>query len=181
MKRELTAEMEVDFFYVHESIVYGAIRRCGISYLHPNYDDYVQIGLLKLVDAYEEFPKDLFQEAYFYQFTGYAFRKIRWAIIDELRRDQRKQENEGSLPETFDEWQSNSAYEETDFVIWELFHSMLHCLTEKEQMYLTDAVIHQMNVTEIAEKHQVSRKTVYTWKKNVAKKLAHYRTVLTQQ
>lgn len=180
MKRELSEEMEADFFYVHESIVYGAIRRCGVSYMHPDYDDFVQIGLLKLVDAYKEFPKDLFQEEYFYQFTGYAFRKIRWAIIDELRREQRKHENEGALPETFDERQSSDSNDETDWVIWELFHSMLHCLTEKEQEYLKDSVIHQMNVTEIAKKREVSRKTVYAWKKQVAKKLAHYRAALTQ-
>lgn len=179
MKRQLTEEMEADFFYVHESIVYGAIRRCGISYTHPNYDDFIQIGLLKLVDAYEEFPKDLFQEEYFYQFTGYAFRKIRWAIIDELRKEQRKQENEGSLPETFEEWQGCGSSEENDWVMWELFHSMMYCLTEREQDYLKDSVIHQMNVTEIAKKHQVSRKTVYTWKKQVAKKLAHYHAALT--
>jgi RNA polymerase sigma factor (sigma-70 family) len=179
MKRKLSKDMEDDFFYVHDSIVYGAIKRCGISIRHPNYDDFVQIGLLKLVEAYEEFPDSLFDEKYFYQFTGYAFRKIRWALIDEMRREQKREERFTAFPEDYQEWgMFLSADTSEDCLIWQMFESMLHCLTKREQVYLKDAVLNQLNVTEIAKKHNVSRKTVYRWKKIIAKKLAHYRTVL---
>lgn len=179
MNRVLKREMERDFFFVHDSIVYGAVRKCGIRYDHINYDDFVQIGRLKLVDAYKEFPKDLFNEEYFYQFTGYAYRKVYWAIMDQIRKEQRIFEREDALPETFSEWgtMDTEAFDE-DFAVWELFHSMLKCLSEKEQTYLKDSVLNQLTITEIAKKHKVSRKTVYTWRKQVAKKLEHYQTVL---
>lgn len=179
MSRILKQEMEQDFFYVHDSIVYGAIKKCRISYNHANFDDFVQIGRIKLVDAYREFPKNLFNEDYFYQFTGYAFRKVYWALMDQIRKEQRIFEREEALPESYEEWgMINPEVFDEDFVVWELFYSMLNCLSEKEQHYLKDSVIEQLTVTEIAKKRKVSRKTVYAWRKQVAKKLEHYQDVL---
>ncbi|SFK11231.1 RNA polymerase sigma factor, sigma-70 family [Marinilactibacillus piezotolerans] len=179
MNRILKEEMEQDFFYVHDSIVYGAIKKCGIHYDHANYDDFVQIGRIKLVDAYKEFPKSLFNEEYFYQFTGYAYRKVYWALMDQIRKEQRIFEREAALPDSFEEWQMTDPEPfDEDFVMWELFHSMLQCLSEKEQVYLKDSVIEQLTITEIAKKRKVSRKTVYAWRKQVAKKLEHYQAVI---
>lgn len=179
MKRQLTEEMEADFFYVHDSIIYGALKKCGITWNHASYDDYKQIGLLKLVEAYEEFPESLFEEEQFYQFTGYAYRKVRWAIIDEIRKEQKQAERFHSLPDQYEEWSSLTVGDGMDeWTVWELFHSMLWCLSKKEQAYLKDSVLEQLTITEIAAKYGVSRKTVYIWKKSVGKKLSHFRQVL---
>ncbi|OJF94709.1 hypothetical protein AX762_07355 [Alkalibacterium sp. 20] len=179
MKRQLTEELEHDFFFVHQSIVYGVLKKCGISYNHPDYDDYVQVGLMKLVGAYESFPEDLRCEEYLYQFTGYAFQKIRWAIIDEMRRSMRKQEKETVLPEEMTEWKDPKVDAQTDdWITWELFYTMLQCLSVNEQNLLKALVFHQRTVTEVATEFGVSRKTVYGWKKQIARKLAHFETVL---
>lgn len=179
MKRVLEERLEHDFFFVHDSIVFGAIKKIGIRYDHTNYDDFVQVGRLKLVDAYQEFPEDLHEEAYFYQFTGYAYRKVYWGLMDQIRKDQRIIEREDGLPESFEEWGADEhQLFDQDVVIWQLFYSMLNCLTKKEQRYLKDLVFEQLSITEIAAKYGVSRKTVYVWKKQVAKKLAHYEAVL---
>ena len=178
MKRQLTRELEDDFFFVHESIVHGVLKRCSIWFDHPNYDDYLQIGLLKLVEAYEIFPKDLFNETYFYQFTGFAFQKIRWAIVDELCKKSRKAGFKTGLPEDLDSFQTLTFSDNEDWIVWELFPSMLNCLSKSEQSYLKDAVLEQLSVTDIARKHSVSRKTVYGWKKKVGHKLEHFKTAL---
>lgn len=178
--RTLTEEMADDFFFVHSSLVYGAMKKCGISRSNQNYDDLVQIGLLTLVKVYEQFPEDLYQEEYFYQFTGFAFQKIRWAIIDELRKYQLRKEREETVSEFFDEGDESVRDKNEDWLVWQLFPSMLECLAPSEQIYLKETVLNQLSITEIARKHKVSRKTVYQWKKRTAQKLNHFKVVLTK-
>lgn len=178
-KRKLTEEMADDFFFIHDAIVYGALKICQIPYNHPDYEDYVQIGRLKLVEAYESFPKDLMEEESFYQFTGYAFQKVKWGILDEIRIMVRRAERETPMP---DDWEPMVVDErftmDSDVVMSDVYQSMLACLTEVEQDYLNDAVSHQLSVTDIAKKRGVSRKTVYAWRARVAEKLAQYKTEL---
>lgn len=178
--RILTEELAEDFFFVHEGLVYGALKKCGINRLHQNYDDFVQIGLWTLVRVYEQFPDDLTQEEYYYQFTGFAFQKIRWAIIDEIRKDQLKKEREQVVAEFFEEDVGCTSESNEDWLVWQLLPSMLNCLAPAEQNYLKDTVFNQLSVTEIAKKYEVSRKTVYQWKKRTGIKLAHYKSVLTK-
>ncbi|EXJ23350.1 hypothetical protein ADIAL_1258 [Alkalibacterium sp. AK22] len=181
MSRQLSEELEQDFFFVHSGIVYGAVKTCGIRYDHPDYDDLVQTGLIKLVEAYQTYPEDLLQEEYIYQFTGYAFQKVRWALIDELRKTSRQQKRETVLPDydSVGETERGVSMNE-DWLVWELLPSMLSLLTENEQGYLKDAVIKQLSVTEIASTYGVSRKTVYQWKKRIAVKLDSFKHILKQ-
>ncbi len=179
MKRKLTEEMEQDFFFVHGSIVYGVLRKCGIRVTHPDYDDFAQVGLLKLVDAYESFPSDLCQETYFYQFTGFAYQKIKWAIIDEMRKTIKQSERETLIGETLDQSFPQAVMEtDSDWLVWELLPSMFECLAPNEQLYLKEAAIEQLSISDIARKHGVSRKTVYEWRKRTAFKLSHFKEVL---
>lgn len=177
--RELTEEMADDFFFIHDAIVYGALKTCGIPYNHPDYEDYVQIGRLKLVEAYEAFPNDLLQEEGFYRFTGYAFQKVKWGILDEIRILVRRVERETAMPENFEPMIVDDRFKlDEDVLMWDLYTKMLAGLTEVEQTYLNDAVIHQLSVTAIAKKRGVSRKTVYAWRKRVAEKLVQYKVEL---
>lgn len=179
MKRELQEEMQTDFFYVHDNIVYGVLKKCGISYHHPDYDDYKQTGLLKLTEAYETFPKDLLNEEEYYQFSGYAYQKIRWAIIDEIRKNIKRVERETLFGKTGTQSLPETAVEANqDWLIWELLPSMMDCLEPNEQGYLKDVVFEQLTMTQIAQKHGVSRKTVYEWRKRTAKKLEQFKEVL---
>lgn len=178
MKRKLKQELENDFFLVHTSIVYGVLKRCNLWQDHPDYDDFVQIGLLKLVESYESYPEDLFSEKGFYSFTGYAFQKIRWAILDELRKQSRMMDREVSLPEDLETWKVASETDKEEWAIWELLPDMLGQLNPHEQNYLKSAVLENLSVTDIAKKYGVSRKTVYDWKNKVAVKLADYKELL---
>lgn len=179
LMRTLTEEMVDDFFFIHTSLVHGALKKCGVLRSNQNYDDLVQIGLLTLVKVYEQFPEDLCEEEYFYQFTGFAFQKIRWAVIDELRKYQLKKEREETVSEFFDDESESFRDKNEDWIVWQLFPSMLDCLAPNEQIYLNETVLNQLSVTDIARKHKVSRKTVYQWKNRTALKLSHFKAVLT--
>ena len=172
MTRKLSVEKETAFFERHSRIVFGALKRIGIQKSHPDYDDFVQQGLLKLVEAYETFPEDPEEEAFIYPFGGFAFTKIQWHIKDLLRKENRKSSNESAWPELMEEnYPDRQAPFENACLTMELFKDMLVCLTKKEQLYLIDTVIHRLSVTEIAEKNQVSRKTIYQWRKRIVQKL----------
>ncbi|GEK90975.1 sigma-70 family RNA polymerase sigma factor [Alkalibacterium kapii] len=176
MKRQLTDELATDFLFVHESLVYGVLKACHVGYTQAYYDDYVQIGRLNLIQAYEVFPEDLREEQNYYRFTGFAYQRVRWAILDELRKAAKERERESGVIDTsvFEAPMSNDRSEES-VVYWELFQSMFACLNEQEKEYLEDAVILRLNVSAMAKKYGVSRKTVYQWKQRVGKKLAHFR------
>lgn len=172
MIRKLSSENETAFFERHSRIVFGVLKRIGIQRSHPDYDDFVQQGLLKLVEAYETFPEDPEEEVFIYPFGGFAFTKIQWHIKDLLRKERRKSSNESAWPELMEEnYPDRQSQFENKCLTMDLFKEMLVCLTKKEQLYLIDAVIHRLSVTEIAEKNQVSRKTIYQWRKSIVKKL----------
>ncbi|WP_035052321.1 sigma-70 family RNA polymerase sigma factor [Carnobacterium pleistocenium] len=179
MIRTLSEDKERAFFDQHSKIVHGVLKKLNVSWRHADYDDFVQQGLLKLVEAYETFPEDLEQEEFLYQFTGFAYTKVRWHMLDLLRKQQRKWEREMPWPEHLESNRPDTqvpfeqAYQEMD-----LLKEMLPLLTKNEQAYLLDAVVNQLSVTEIAKKQAVSRKTVYQWKKRVAEKLNHFLLIL---
>lgn len=179
MIRTLSEDKEKAFFEQHSKIVHGALKKLNVNWKHADYDDFVQQGLLKLVEAYETFPEDLEQEEFLYQFTGFAYTKVRWHILDLLRKQKRKWDREMPWPEELESNQPDTqlpfeqAYQEMD-----LLKEMLPLLTKNEQSYLLDAVVNQLSVTEIAEKQGVSRKTVYQWKKRVSEKLNHFLLIL---
>lgn len=181
MIRQLTDDLAEDFFFVHEPIVYGVLRECHVTRNHPDYDDFVQIGRIKLVEAYESFPKKLCSEEHYYQFTGYAYQRILWAVLDKLRKDGKRYSNENGLSENYlSILPSESNINEEDVLLSELFQSMLHSLNKREQEYLISAVIYRLNITDIARKYGVSRKTVYQWKRRISEKLKEFRTGLTK-
>ncbi|MFL2101313.1 hypothetical protein [Desemzia sp. FAM 23989] len=55
MIRKLTEEKERDFFEQYSGMVHGALKRLGVWYMHPDYDDFVQQGLVNPVEAYETY------------------------------------------------------------------------------------------------------------------------------
>lgn len=172
MERKLMTENETAFFDRHSTIVFGVLKRLGIQKTHPDYDDFVQQGLLKLVEAYETFPEDPENEAFIYPFGGFAFTKIQWHIKDLRRKERRKALNESSWPVLMEEnYPDRQSQFEKECLEMDLIYEMLEYLTKKEQLYLIDAVIYRLTVTEIAEKNQVSRKTIYQWRKSMMKKL----------
>ncbi|WP_027108619.1 sigma-70 family RNA polymerase sigma factor [Lacticigenium naphthae] len=180
-KRSLPLEMEQEFFAQYKGIIVSILRKRGIFSFRSDYDDYFQNGSIKLVEAYEQFPLSFEEEAEWYQFVGYAYRKIDWYIVDCLRKDWKKSVQEQALPEFFEETEPTSEKSMEERILEEEWlQGLLALLTPRERNYVVDTVIEQLSASEIAKKHHVSRKTVYVWRKQVAKKLAHLQTCANQ-
>ena len=175
MIRTLSVDKEADFFERYSGLVHSALKRRGVWRSHADYDDFVQQGLMKLVEAYENYPNELNEEDGKNPFAGYAYQRVSWHVQDLLRKQQRKWESEMSWPEEMESTQADTHLSiEQGYEEMALLKEMLPLLNDKEQQYLIDAVVNRLNVTEIAQKQGVNRKTVYEWKKKVAVKLAHF-------
>lgn len=168
----LTDDYAVDFFAVHDDIIYGVLKRCCISNLNKDYDDFVQIGRLALLKAYETFPETIFTEEQFYQFTGFAYRKVYWAVIDLIRKETKLINEACSIPdeaESLREFSSNGF--ENNWIEDYSIEEFIKTLPFEEKCYIEERVVNGLSITEIAEKYQISRKTVYSWRNKVRKRL----------
>lgn len=159
--RKLTEDKGQAFFNQYAGMVHGVLKRLGVWHTHADYDNFVQHSLLKLVEAYENYPKDLEQLEYLQQFDGYAYTSVRWRMVDLMRQYRPKwkkkawsEDLEANMPDTRSSIEQN--YEEMD-----LLKNILPLLTKKEQNYLVDAAVNRLSVTKIAQKQGVSRKMVY--------------------
>ena len=170
--RKLQTEKELEFFVQFEGVVFGVLKRLTIHPLNPHYDDFTQIGRLKLVEAYEMYRDDPFIEDNRGRFVGYAFTKIRWAIIDEIRKQSLRQEREQVWDESFDHTLPASDEEILEFILEnEWLQEVLDPLTEKERQLVIVLCISNMTITAIAKKERVSRKTIYQRRNKIKEKL----------
>lgn len=170
--RKLQREHELDFFSQYEGVVYGVLKRLAIHQLHPHYDDFAQIGRLKLVEAYEAYPDDPFQELNRGRFVGYAFTKIRWAIIDEIRRQNRYADHEQGWDDSLDHILSTAEICHLENVLeQEWLIEVFKPLCANERRLIVDLCFHHLSITAIAKKEGVSRKTIYQRRNRIKEKL----------
>jgi len=174
--RVLNEQNQTDFFYTFDSLVPGVLKKLNIFKTNYFYDDLLQIGLIKLYRAYEEFPEDLETEEGIYRFTGYAFTKVKWAVIDEMRKIQNHHARTTEFPESFQELEIAGSNQMESHSIHELdFDHFISQLTEKERNFLKDRMEKGLSITDIADKYRVSRKTIYVWRDLIAKKYQIFR------
>lgn len=170
--RKLQTENELAFFDQYEGVVFGVLKQLTIHPLSAYYDDLTQIGRLKLVESFEKFPDDPFDKENRGRFVGYAFTKIRWGIIDEIRRQNLRAEREQFWDESFDYTLTDSDDCLLESALEnEWFHEVLAPLNEKEKRLVIDLCIYSMTITAIAKKESVSRKTIYQRRNHIKQKL----------
>lgn len=168
MTNILTEEVAADFFSVHDSIVYGILKRCSITCMHRDYDDFLQVGRLALLKAYETFPQPVMTDDQFYQFTGFAYRKVYWTILDYIRKEAKQKSEVCSLPEETEMLKEFSCDGfELDWIEAYCLKQFIATLSLCEQRYIEERVLNGLSITAIAEKYQTSRKTVYSWRDKV--------------
>lgn len=157
----------------YEGVIYNELKRIGIYRSSQDFDDYYQLGCIKLFESFKTCGVDALSEQHRYQFVKYAGQKIRWAFLDQKRRDcyltNHEEQNDNF------EMLVAPSFEE-DFFFIEQFGMLLELLTTKEKMFLQDRFIGGLNMSEIALKRGVSRKTVHAWRNGIQKKAEFLKT-----
>ncbi|MGX7030408.1 sigma-70 family RNA polymerase sigma factor [Vagococcus zengguangii] len=158
-------------FETYEPIIYGVLKSLNIHYYASHYEDLVQQARLILWELLQtRDPRELTDEEH-HQFNGFLYQRIRWRLIDLLRRD-------NQLHHHFEHYQPLEEIQEVSCLptnpyissVKELLHVEWPTLPSHLQTYLIATVDYQLTVSELARCLGVSRQTLYTWRKQ----LQHY-------
>lgn len=171
-RRELTGENMQILLDTYEGVLYSALKKLGMYRSHQNFDDYYQEGCLELFAAYELCEVDPLEHLNRYTFIHFLQRRLRWAFLDQKRKEGRLHGREDIPESELFLLESPSAPFEDTLEMKELLHGLTALLTEKEQLFLQDRLIRELSMTEIARRHGVSRNTVHYWRQRIQDKLA---------
>lgn len=147
-------------FEQYENMIWKVIHSLKI---YKNLEDYFQIGLIALWEAYKGFDEEKGA------FHSYAFSYIRGRILTELRRNSK----------------SESALVYPEDVYWKLLHDentlnlcekeilLSYCktLTENQTKWVLYTFLYDLSVYEIAAMEGVSPSAVKSWRKGAKEKI----------
>ncbi|MGP6140273.1 sigma-70 family RNA polymerase sigma factor [Jeotgalibaca sp. A127] len=151
----------------YEGVIYNELKKMGIYKKFQDFDDYYQLGCIKLFDAFITCEVDALKEEHRYQFVKYAGQRLRWAFLDQKRRD-RNLLNHEDQEDDFQMLLTQPFEENVAFM--DVFMALMNQLTPKEKLFIQDRFIGGLNMSEIATKRGVSRKTVHMWRKGIQEK-----------
>lgn len=153
----------------HETLIYSALKRLGVTPAHQDYADLVQEGRLVFVTIFHKYPQDPLTEPK--QFLAYAHKALYYQLLNQRMRAKRLQDKHAVADEAMEEGTHADALH--DQVADEaLLMEWLQLCNVNEQRFLIGSVRHHMTPTEIAERWGVSRQAVYKWRRGLRKKLA---------
>lgn len=159
-----------DLLLVYDELVQACLASCGVHLHHPYRQDLEQIAYITLIYGVISYRDDLQSEESIDRFAGYVYQRIRWRVIDELRRLERSHLREQRLDDQ--QWQvlgtdqSRKRAEEITETE-DLYRRLCERLSRGGQQYLEGAYRKGLTVTEMSRSYGVSRQTIYNWRKEV--------------
>ncbi len=145
----------------YSPMVYKIIHSLRI---YKNQEDYYQIGLIALWEAYEKF------EISKASFVTFSYNMIRGRILNALQKEKRIDDK-------------LVLYEPTSYVLiegspmcdhyfpYEILKSYGEDLTDRQLCWILHHFIEDLSIEQIAKKYNVSNETVKSWRKGALKKL----------
>ncbi len=153
----------------NQRLVHGALKKYGIYPHSQQYEDYLQLARLTLLEAYQIFQAGNHPNS---RLNVFIYQRICWKLTDALRKEQRRQSRMArSTDEQLQQLAEKQTISEAASIEYQLFiETVLPHLTAAERHYLIDVFLYDLSVVEIARKRQVSRSTVYKWRNRLALK-----------
>lgn len=173
--RTLTEPIMNQLLSQYNGVIYRAMKQTGIYKSSPNFEDFYQTGCMKLFEAYLTCSEDPLSEKHRYQFVKYSGQKLRWAFLDEKRKEKIHTERTEFDSQEQLEHVPSFEYFEAELEFREKVRQLIHCLTTRELLFLQERFYLGLTITEIAKKHGVSRKTVHQWRNNLQEKASFLR------
>lgn len=133
--------------------------------IYMNKDEFFQIGLIALWEAYERFDPEKGN------FTNYAYTFIKGRLLTEMSQSNRYTENTYTVNEEFLDFiadEFSSCPLEEDIL---LSYCQAAALTENQTKWVLYTCLKDCSVKEIAEIEQVSLSAVKSWRAGARKKL----------
>ncbi|WP_421377892.1 sigma-70 family RNA polymerase sigma factor [Bacillus salacetis] len=153
-----------DFNEVHEQYEPMIHKIIKTLHIYKDKDDYFQIGMTALWEAWEKYEEEKGS------FTGFAYSTIRGRMLDVLKR-------EVKLTERFT-YPDNEEFlalipDKSKESMFEAENLLAHFepLTDTQKKWVLYTFIGMMKITEIAEREQVSVSAVKKWRQGAKAKL----------
>ncbi|WP_078556042.1 sigma-70 family RNA polymerase sigma factor [Bacillus alkalicellulosilyticus] len=131
--------------------------------IYKNHEDYFQIGLIGLWEAYKRYQPEKGP------FSTFAISTVRGKMLTHLRKEvkyEKYHELKEHMSETNGQWDSSS-----DEFERECLEGCLVGLTEREQLWVKEAILFDKKPADLAHQYNVSVNTVKSWRKSALKKL----------
>lgn len=141
----------------YRPLIFYIIRKLHIR---RHVDEYVQIGLIALWEAYERYDETKGS------FCTFAFKMIRWHIVSQLRKETKHEYV--PLPDSY------VLKEDVDFLSDMFIQDALSYLSPREQIWLVRHVIEGKTFKQIAAEEGVTVNAVKQWRMSAVKKLKPY-------
>lgn len=160
-------------------IVHAVLKQLNMSPLHDSYDDFFQEGCLIFGQAFTKFPDDPTDPENERNLMNFAYKRIYWRLLDQLRHQYWEQEHwlgsvdDDGLDETTRERFScdpNSQQGFNQLENGDFFSQLAARCSLNERCYLHAALLLDLKDAEIAARYHVSRQAVYSWKRGVIRK-----------
>ncbi len=156
----MTSKSFLDVFQNYEKMIKNQIKTLNI---YKNYDDYYQIGLIALWEAFEKYDERRGK------FSAYAYVTVRGRMLEHLKKESAFENRHNC---SFDEKVKANDYVYSEpFLEMDLFKSYLTPLTERQRRWVIEAIGNEKTIKEIAEKYAVSEEAVKSWRKAALRKL----------
>ena len=139
--------------WANKKLVAGALKTAHVRPTYSSYEDLLQDGILIYAQSLDEAPKCQDPAVT----DRFAFRRVYWRTLDQLRRHQRDEEAATPLDFAYD-LASLDEFEHTERGL--LIKEALEHLREPEYLVITLNLCNGLSLKEIAKKQQLSYRTV---------------------
>lgn len=150
----------------NEVVIYAVLKKLHITRSHPQYDDFISEARLLYIEAYQKNQHRNTNNFNFY------FSKIYWGLLDRIRQNKYHQDhqcnpddNDSEFEFTLDKLDLQELIEEK-----ELIEEIREACNHNEWLIIKQYLAGK-NVTEIARQLNVSRTTIYQYRKRLRNKL----------
>ncbi|MDV2886400.1 sigma-70 family RNA polymerase sigma factor [Alkalihalophilus pseudofirmus] len=162
----MQAQLFEEILTQYEPLIKGQLKKLN---LYRNHDHFYQVGVCALWEAYRKFEEGKGA------FSAFALHTVRGHMLMELRRER-----------VYDErFVLKDQQESTDFEVpasiveycddpLEELESYIGQLSQRERLWVQEAIVYEKKLGQIALEQQVSKNTVATWRKTALKKLRLY-------
>jgi RNA polymerase sigma factor (sigma-70 family) len=154
-----------EVFAQYEPMIHKIIKTLHI---YKDRDDFYQIGMTALWEAWEKHEEEKGS------FTGFAYTTIRGRMLDEMKRDVKRQEVFAYPDAEF--WDLVADDSLADRLASETLLTYFQPLTDNQKKWVFCTFIEMMKISEIAEREQVSPSAVKKWRNGAKSKLKTRKT-----
>lgn len=145
----------------NERLVHGALKKVGVSFIHPDYEDLLQEGLITFAKMVRDFGID------YPNLHLQVFQRIKWQTIDFLRRDQKINERN----EVFDDYDFSLFYENKDIDFWLMIQELSQDFSQLEMLIFKEHLLNGVTLSRLARENPLSLRQLHRVKKGLISKL----------